>query len=436
MLPRTRLLVVGLPAEKRRLGVPSAPERRRRQQRRGDDRHGHVPPGARRGHRGHERRGRRERTRRAGPEGPPTGLRRRRLRVLASLLAPGHRLAHPAHGLHGNRKLVQEHHRPGAAPRGGHRELPPDGPHRSDGDRRREGLRAGHQADPPVRGPGRDAGGGPGPPEHPGPSPHGHGLPVRPAATVDAPDRRAERREGLPAGPGIRQRRRGPAGVHDEVRLLLGRPEPHRGDLQGRPQADAPVGLRRVRDPVERDPQRDRRRPPDGRAAAQWRQRGRRERALPAGRGGDGHDLRGARMVRTAPQAGPVRSRQHVPEARRRVDLREEEACPRGCADARRGGRQGQALLLLLLDQPAQDVHADAELPRGGLQPRRQPVRPPTLPVQLPVAPPVPDDRPARRRVRAERQDREQVPGAVTISLGPPAPSRTPPPPPEKKKPP
>eukprot|EP00976_Prorocentrum_cordatum_P093333 1189326-Prorocentrum_minimum.AAC.2 len=81
------------------------------------------------------------------------------------------------------------------------------------------------------------------------------------------------------------------------------------------------------------------------------------------------------------PPGGAVRAGVDVPQASERVG---------GRARAQGGGGEGEEVLLFLLDEPAQDDHHHAQLPRGKLLAGRQPLRPEAVRVQHPLAVAVP----------------------------------------------
>ena len=111
---------------------------------------------------------------------------------------------------------------------------------------------------------------------------------------------------GGAAGAGQLQRRRGPARVPHQVRLLQRGPEPHRLHQQGGPAGVPQVGGEEPRVP---DPRRG---PP--RAALRRAPPPRPGRPPAGGRERDGHDLRRARHLRPPPQARGVRPGLHVPQ--------------------------------------------------------------------------------------------------------------------------
>mmetsp|Transcript_27489 Transcript_27489/g.54995 ORF Transcript_27489/g.54995 Transcript_27489/m.54995 type:complete len:352 (-) Transcript_27489:85-1140(-) len=228
-----RLLDVGLPPPLRRLRLLPAPLGRRRQlcHRRHRLRHVHHGPRCRPPGPGRRRR------RGVPPHLPPRGRGRR---PLGARRPPDDRRGDLPHVLHGHDQQLRGHALPGATAGRRDRGVPPGHRHRSDGGRGRGRLRGRVRTDPALLLPGGDHRGGPGAPEHPGAPADGGGLPPRAAAALGAQSQR------VPARRRLRERGRGAAGVHDQVRLQQRRPQSHRVHLQNGPRADAPVRRRPV----------------------------------------------------------------------------------------------------------------------------------------------------------------------------------------------
>mmetsp|Transcript_31734 Transcript_31734/g.67269 ORF Transcript_31734/g.67269 Transcript_31734/m.67269 type:complete len:221 (+) Transcript_31734:1510-2172(+) len=219
----------------------------------------------------------------------PPGMSQRR--PLGPFLSPRNGQLHPSHHLHGNRKLLRSHIIARQTTGRSRRILPSIHQDRSRRRSHPQSLSNHHGKSPQILIPRRNDRRRPGAPKHPSPHPHGHGLPLRPTPPLGA------RTIRIPPRPRQRQRRRRTPRLHDQIRLLLRRHQPHRRNLQARPQTDAHPHLLRI--PRLRRLGRNSQRPAHGGIAThRLRRRHGRSGTFPNRRRRHGHDLRRARLLR------------------------------------------------------------------------------------------------------------------------------------------